>query len=275
MADQRCLIFQRDNTILLETASPGFPAARDALRRFAELVQSAGGYHLYRPSEVTLWAAAASGFDARQIVDVLERYGQHPPPAPLIARIQELSARYGRLRLEGAPGSLRLTGDDAGLLRQLAGELGLDEVVGGFVVPDERRGVVKRELAGRGYPVADRAALAAAEAVDFSLRPEVQLRPYQREAVGRFVALGWPGAVVLLPCGAGKTVVGVAAAARLGARTLVVTPSRTIGEQWIEHLRRLTTLRSRQVGAFRRGSPPPAVESAWKAITAFGGVVAL
>lgn len=274
MADERCLIFQRDHGILLSTGSPGFETARDELRRFCELVQSAGGYQLYRPTDVTLWSAAASGAAAAELVATLDRFGQHPPPATLVSFVQEVVSRYGRLRLEGEPGSLRLVADDTLLLRGLAVQLRLSETPEGdcFLVPDERRGAVKRELAARGYPVADQAALALGGPVAMALRPEVALRPYQRRAVDRFVEQDWPGALVLLPCGAGKTMVGVAAAVRLGTRTLVLSPSRTVGEQWIEQFRRLTTLRGAQVGSYRRGATQTEVTVAtYQAVTAGGG----
>lgn len=258
MTAERCLIFQRNHTILISTASPAFPAARDQLRQFAELVQSSGAYHIYRVTDLSLWSAAASGLTATIIGEVFDRFGEHAAPRSLVAFVQEFMCRYGLLRLEGALGSLRLASTDRALLARIADAHQFVWEDTCLRIPDERRGWLKSTLAAEGYPVVDAAALASTENLPFELRPGVCLRSYQTEAVERFVERGEIGGVVLLPCGAGKTVVGIAAAARLRARTLIVTPSRTIAEQWHRHLLDLTTLSSAEVGFYnaRRGLTP-------------------
>lgn len=268
MRAERCLIFQRDRTILVATASPAFPAARDQLRQFAELVQSSGAYHTYRITDLSLWSAAASGLSVGTISEVFDRFGEHAAPRSLVAFVQEFIRRYGLLRLEGAPGSLRLLSTDRSLLAWIATahQFTWDGVC--LVIPDERRGWLKSTLAAEGYPVVDAAALAATEHLPFDLRSGVSLRSYQTEAVDRFVERGRSGGVVLLPCGSGKTVVGIAAAARLRAKTLIVTPSRTIAEQWYRHLLDLTTLTSAQVSFFHaRRSLTPVTIVTYQALT--------
>lgn len=256
MASERCLIYQRNRAVLVTASAPGFEPARDGLRRFAELVHSAGAYHTYRITDLSLWSAAASGLTAGQIVAHLERFGEHPPPLPLVAYVQEFCGRYGLLRLRGRPGSLRLTGSDPALIERVRVEHGLSRSADGLAVPDDRRGTLKAALTAAGYPVVDEAALASGVELEFAICPEVRLRPYQAHAVERFVASAPTGGVVLLPCGSGKTVVGIAAAAALKATTLVVTPSRTIGEQWRDSLLALTDLAADQVGVHRLGHMP-------------------
>lgn len=250
MGADRCLIFQRDRTILVATASPAFPAARDQLRQFAELVSSSGAYHIYHVTDLSLWSAAASGLTAATIGAVFDRFGEQAAPRSLVGFVQEFIRRYGLLRLAGALGSLRLLSSDRALLAQIATahQFAWDRAC--LVIPDDRRGWLKSALAAEGYPVVDAAALASTEYFTFDLKTGVNLRSYQTEAVERFVERGESGGVVLLPCGSGKTVVGIAAAARLHARTLIVTPSRTIAEQWHRHLLDQTTLSSGQVGFF-------------------------
>lgn len=259
MRSDRCLIFQRDRTVLVSTGAATYPEARDGIRQFAELVHAAGAYHTYRITELALWSAAAGGLTAEEIIAFLERYGEHPPPLTLVAFIQEVIGRYGLLRLTGPLGGLRLTGPDRGLLARVADAHGLAWDGDALVVPDSQRGAIKRALADEGYPVVDEAVLAASAPVAFALRPDVRLRPYQAEAVRRFVERAVTGGVVLLPCGAGKTVVGVAIAAALQSATLIVTPSRTIGEQWQRHLREMTTLPPDSVGEYVPGREPPPV----------------
>lgn len=265
---ERCLIFQRDRTILISTASSGFPAARDQLRQFAELIQSSGAYHTYRVTDLSLWSAAASGLTAPMISDVFDRFGEHGAPRSLVAFVQEYIRRYGLLRLEGALGSLRLVSTDRALLARVATAHQLEWDGAQLVIPDDRRGWLKSALAAEGYPVVDAAALASMEILPFHLRPDVSLRSYQAKAVERFVERGECGGVVLLPCGSGKTLVGIAAAARLQARTLIVTPSRTIAEQWQRHLLDLTTLTDAEISFYNaRRSLTPVTIVTYQALT--------
>lgn len=256
MASERCLIFQRNRTVLVTPIAAGFDEARDGLRRFGELVHSSGAYHTYRITDLSLWSAVASGIDSRQIIAHLDRFGELPPPLPLVAYIQEFCGRYGLLRLEGGPSGLRLTGTDPALLARIRAEHGLESDGDGLVVPDAQRGTLKAALTGAGYPVVDAAALASDVPLGFALRADIELRPYQVDAVDRFVAGAPTGGVVLLPCGSGKTIVGLAVAARLRASTLVVTPSRTIGEQWREQLLALTDLADEQIALHQAGRAP-------------------
>jgi DNA excision repair protein ERCC-3 len=249
MPDERCLIFQRDHSILLSTGSVAYPLARDQLRRFAELTQSSGAYHTYRVTDLSLWSAAASGMVADEILEVFDRFGEHPAPRSLVTFVQEFIRRYGVLTLEGTLGSLRLVSTDHALLTRIASDHDLKWDGPSLVVPDQRRGWLKSTLADAGYPVVDKAAIAGAGGnLSCVLRSECHLRPYQVEAVRRFMAQADSGGVVLLPCGSGKTLVGVAIAARLSAPTLIITPSRTIAEQWRRAFLDSTTLLDSDVG---------------------------
>ncbi|MGA7672839.1 MAG: helicase-associated domain-containing protein [Nitrolancea sp.] len=270
--DARTLVFQNDHSILLMSDTAGFDSARDMLRSFAELQQAAGPYHVYRVSDLSLWSAAASGMSSRVIMAWLAELGQNEPPASLIAHIQRAMAAFGVLRLSGDPDSLRLESEDRALLRQIADEYGL-KLDGAVVnVPASIRGWVKGRLAERGYPVLDEASMSTSPRFDFDLNPDVTLRPYQAQAVRRFVDRAVSGGVVLLPCGAGKTVVGVAIAASLGARTLIITPSRTIGDQWIAHFSSMTTVESKSIVTYRRGVPTgPITVATYQALTSSAG----
>ncbi|HVB63598.1 MAG TPA: helicase-associated domain-containing protein, partial [Nitrolancea sp.] len=259
MADVRCLMFRNDHSILLAIESAGFDEARESLRRFAELRQAAGAYHVYQITDIALWSAAASGMNAASMIELLQRFGQHPPPPSLIAHIQQVIGRYGLLRLTGDADALRLVSDDRALLARIGRELELEFDANALIVSSPQRGWVKAQMAERGYPIIDEAALAISPEIELELLPSVKLRSYQEEAVLQFVDGGLTGGVVLLPCGSGKTVVGVAAAARLRARTLVITPSRTICEQWQEHFGKLTTIDPDSVSIYRKGIAPTPV----------------
>ena len=272
MAGERCLLFRNDHSILITIESPGFEAARDGLRRFAELRQAGGAYHVYQITEIALWSAAASGLSAGEMIDVLQRYGQHEPPPSLVAHIQQVVGRYGYLRLTGETDALRLVSEDRALLARLAHELHLEQDAHGLVIGPAQRGEIKAKLAGKGYPVVDEAALSLSPEVEIALASDLQLRPYQDDAVRRFAQSGLTGGVILLPCGSGKTIIGVAAAARLRARTLIITPSRTIGDQWQQHFLRLTNIEPSAVTIYRKGiAPTPVTIATYQALTTHNG----
>ncbi len=272
LAGERCLLFRNDHSILVTVESPGFDEAREGLRHFAELRQAGGAYHVYQVTDIALWSAAASGLSAGEMIDLLRRYGQHAPPPSLVAHIQQVVGRYGYLRLTGNADALRLVSDDRALLSRLASDLNLTLEPAGIAVPAEQRGSVKARLAEIGYPVVDEAALALSPQVEMELRQGVHLRPYQDAAVARFVRSRLTGGLILLPCGSGKTVIGVATAAQLRARTLVITPSRTIGDQWQQHFLRLTTIDPESVSIYRKGiSPAPVTIATYQALTTRNG----
>ncbi len=269
---ERTMLFQSDHSILLMANAPGFAETRDLLRQFAELQQAAGPYHVYRVTAVSLWSAAAAGIGAAEIIAALQSRGQNDLPQSLTALIQQTLGNYGVFRLTGDAGWFLLESTDRALLRTMATELGLELDGDTALISADQRGWIKARLAERGFPVKDDAALAESPRLGLSLREELELRPYQASAVDRFCRSRLSGGVILLPCGSGKTVVGVAVASTLNARTLVITPSRTICEQWIDHFRALTSIEPNDVTIYRRGANlTPVTVATYQALTANSG----
>jgi DNA excision repair protein ERCC-3 len=243
------LIVQGDRTIFLEVDSPLFEQARDALAPFAELEKSPEHIHTYRVTPLSLWNAAASGMTADAMIESLERYTKFPIPANIPIDIRDMVARYGKVRLvrETESGELRLECDDLALFAELARIKGVREYLGdpagenAFVISDAFRGLLKQGLIAAGYPAEDLAGYTEGADLPIGLREVCQsgqsfhLREYQKQAVEAFHADGGPrggSGVIVLPCGAGKTIVGMAAMAKLSKKTLVLTTSTTSVEQW-------------------------------------------
>ena len=256
------LIVQSDGTILAEVAAPDYPEARRKLARFAELEKSPEHVHTYRVTPLSLWNAAAAGMRADEIVAALEEHSKYELPQSVLASVKDYLGRYGRAWLEGTgdPRMLRLRVADAFLADVLASSpagLVLRRRVApdAFDVPAVLRGEVKQALMKAGWPVDDRAGFEAGEPMALSLRETTlrgaafALRPYQDEAAEVFLAGGAHG-VVALPCGAGKTVVGMAAMARVGESTLVLCSSTTAARQWVAELLDKTSLRPEDVGEY-------------------------
>jgi DNA excision repair protein ERCC-3 len=256
-------IVQSDRSVLVEVDNPKYAEARDALAPFAELEKSPEHIHTYRISNLSLWNAAAAGFTADQMVDVLRRYTKFPIPNNLPADIAETVSRYGRVRLERDGEKLKLVCADRPLMEELARQKKLKDYLGdrlpdgnGFAVEPAFRGVLKQALITIGYPAEDVAGYTAGADLPHALRDVAttglpfRVRDYQREAVDVFHAGGEArggSGVIVLPCGAGKTIVGITAMSLLQKSTLVLTTSITAVKQWRREILDKTTLTEDQV----------------------------
>jgi DNA excision repair protein ERCC-3 len=250
------LIVQSDKTLLLEVDHPDADACRRAVAPFAELERAPEHVHTYRLTPLGLWNARAAGHDAEQVVAVLLTYSRYPVPHALLIDIAETMARYGRLQLVNHPvHGLVLHALDRAVLtevlrsRRTAGllgeKLGDDDVV---VHPSER-GRLKQVLLKLGWPADDLAGYVDGEAHPIALRlNDWSLRPYQVQAVESF----WHGGsgVVVLPCGAGKTLVGAGAMARSQTTTLILVTSAVAARQWRDELLRRTSLTDEEIGEY-------------------------
>ena len=257
------LIVQSDHTILLETMSPAYEDARDALLGFAELVKSPEYIHTWRITPLSLWNAAAAGHSPAQVLDALERFARYPVPPNIPPSIEDKMGRYGTLRLVRDGPWLRLETDDPirmDEIRHLAEARGLIgeaiDAVSHRVSP-RKRGELKQVLTSFGHPVQDLAGYADGDLFDMALTPALadgspwSLRDYQVNAIDAFHggATGGCG-VIVLPCGAGKTLVGIGAMARLGMRTLILCTGNTAMQQWKREVIARTTLTEDQVGEY-------------------------
>ncbi|MCO5177094.1 MAG: helicase-associated domain-containing protein [Thermomicrobiales bacterium] len=233
---QSQLLFRRDGRFHV-TAGEGREQIADLVRQCAELTTVVAGDYLFNLSETALWGAAARGAQSAQIIAELDAASAVPLPAGIATRIASIMSRWGRLRLVRYDGELLLAGDDPALIRQL--ELDPNQRDNEWVatINPDNVGRIKLAAMSLGWPITDPP---SAPHQITPYRSTARLRPYQQQAV-EAVMRGGSG-LVLLPCGAGKTVVGVAVAARVGGMALVLTPSRTVSEQWQAAFKNTTTV---------------------------------
>jgi DNA excision repair protein ERCC-3 len=268
-------IVQSDRSVLLEVAHAGFDAARAELARFAELEKSPEHVHTYRITAVSLWNAAAAGMPAGEISSTLEAISRYPVPQAVLADVRDLCGRYGRLRLAcgDREGSLVLVADDPALLVEVsrsptvAGLLGRRLDASRVAVAGAGRGALKQALVEIGWPVRDEAPFADGASLTVGLADGVELRGYQVDADAALTAAG--AGVVVLPCGAGKTLVGLAAIARLECEALIVTSNQASVEQWQRELLDKTTLTAAEVGEYtgRRKELRPITVTTYQLLT--------
>jgi DNA excision repair protein ERCC-3 len=256
------LVVQGDHTLLLETMAPRFEDARDALLAFAELVKSPEYFHTWRITPLSLWNAAAAGHTATEVIATLERFAKYPVPENIPVSIRQRMDRYGTLRLTRDGEWLRLESDDPTVLveirhlKPVQGLLGDPLDAHGVRVLPRRRGELKQVLIGCGHPVQDLAGFEDGDALPMELRTTIRggtwsLRDYQVSAIDAFHngTTGGCG-VVVLPCGAGKTLVGIGAMVRLGMRTLILCTGHTALQQWKREILERTTLTEDDLGEY-------------------------
>ena len=252
------LIVQSDKTVLLEIDHEQAQEARTALAPFAELERAPEHVHTYRITPLALWNARAAGHDAEQVMDVLETYSRFPVPQPLLIDIADTMDRYGRLKLIKHPAhGLVLETTDRAVLTEIRRHKKIKPMLGAeidedsIVVHPSERGRLKQELLKVGWPAEDLAGYVDGEAHPIELsqeHEEWQLRDYQEMAADSF----WEGGsgVVVLPCGAGKTMVGAASMAKAKATTLILVTNTVAGRQWKDELVRRTSLTEDEIGEY-------------------------
>lgn len=250
------LIVQSDKTLLLEVDHDQADACRRAIAPFAELERAPEHVHTYRLTPLGLWNARAAGHDAEQVVDVLLEYSRYPVPHALLVDVAETMSRYGRLQLVQHPvHGLVLHALDAAVLAEVtrskrtAGLLGARIDEHDVVVHASERGHLKQVLLKLGWPAEDLAGYVDGEAHPIALEQDGwHLRPYQEQAVEGF----WHGGsgVVVLPCGAGKTIVGAGAMARSSTTTLILVTNTVSARQWRDELVKRTTLTEDEIGEY-------------------------
>ncbi|MDR2720514.1 MAG: helicase-associated domain-containing protein [Nitrososphaerota archaeon] len=254
----RPLIVQSDMTLLLETNNESYESARDELSAFAEMVKSPEYVHTYKMTSISLWNAASAGLKSADILVSLEKYSKYPISETVIARLTQISDRYGKVRICKVQGELFLETDDQFIMAQLCAEKSVfkffvDAPNGNRVKIDAVfRGHIKQALMNIQFPPEDLAGYAEGEGLVFDLRRDVfQLRDYQLAAVGAFRACGrGDHGVVVLPCGAGKTIVGLEVMAELKTETLILTTSITAVRQWISELIHKTNINPELIGEY-------------------------
>jgi DNA excision repair protein ERCC-3 len=250
------LIVQSDKTLLLEIDHERAQECRKAIAPFAELERSPEHVHTYRLTPLGLWNARAAGHDAEQVVDTLLTYSRYAVPHALLVDVAETMARYGRLRLDkDETHGLLLSSNDRPILEEVLRAKKVKPMLGkritdlSVVVHASERGNLKQALLKIGWPAEDFAGYVDGEAHPIELAQDGwTLRPYQEEAVESF----WHGGsgVVVLPCGAGKTIVGAAAMAQASATTLILVTNTVSARQWKEELVRRTSLTEDEIGEY-------------------------
>ncbi|WAC69296.1 MULTISPECIES: DNA repair helicase XPB [Microbacterium] len=250
------LIVQSDRTVLLEVAHPQAETARHELAVFAELERAPEHIHTYRITRLGLWNARAAGHDAEAMLDTLDRWSRFPVPASVSTDIRESVNRYGRLVIErNDEGELVLRSTDAAVLSEVSRNKRISPLLIGRPSPDSflidawARGHIKQELLKIGWPAEDLAGYTPGTPHPIDLAEDGwSLRPYQRQAVESFSEGG--SGVVVLPCGAGKTLVGAGAMADTRTTTLILVTNTVSARQWRDELLRRTSLTPEEIGEY-------------------------
>ena len=262
---QLALIVQGDHSLLLDVHNPGFEQARAEIAPFSELVKSPEHIHTYRMTPLSLWNAASAGIREDEIITSLTENSRFPVPENVLYFVRSTLSRYGLIRIEATDEEDRLflVSKDAAILTEIAHIRGLKKYLipaeGGFFLKLLDRGTVKLILIKAGFPVEDLAPLKDGDDCTINLREttlagkNLQIRDYQEDAVKAFIGNNRPGTgfgTVVVPCGGGKTVIGMTAMSRLQTKTLILTTNVAAVHQWRRELLDKTDLTEDMIGEY-------------------------
>ena len=281
------LIVQGDRSLLLDVHAPLAEECRNALIPFAELEKSPEHLHTYRLTPLSLWNAASAGFSADDAAAVLQKYARYDVPQSVVAWLKETASRFGKIKLIEGPdievpvkeGSdkkvlehhLYLVAESLPIFKEIAANHSVKKLLTAtldgdstapqfsFLLKLTDRGTIKQLLLQAGWPVKDEVALIDGEPLDVSLRQttaagkKLEIREYQRGAARALVGDKGPGTgfgTIVLPCGAGKTIVGMTIMDLLKTSTLIITTNISAVHQWIDELLDKTTLTADQIAEY-------------------------
>ena len=249
------LMVQSDKTMLLDVHSPSFEECRNDIIAFADLVKSPEHIHTYTLSPLTLWNAVSSGLDSDEIILRLKKWSRYEIDERVIFFIEDTASRYGEFILtEEDQDNLRLSVKRERFFLTLLSEPTLKKYLkkgdgNYFLISKLDRGTVKAKMVKMGFPVDDKIPLKKGSKLEFELKDSVEIRDYQKESVDAFLSSGGYGTIVL-PCGSGKTIVGIETAVTLKTNTLILCPNVSSVHQWIRELLDKTTLTPDQIGEY-------------------------
>lgn len=249
------LMVQSDKTMLLDVHSPSFEECRNDIIAFADLVKSPEHIHTYTLSPLTLWNAVSSGLDSNEIISRLNKWSRYEIDERVIFFIEDTASRYGEFILtEEDQDNLRLSVKRERFFLTLLSDPTLKKYLkkgdgNYFLISKLDRGTVKAKMVKMGFPVDDRIPLKKGSKLEFDLKDNVEIRDYQKESVDAFLSSGGYGTIVL-PCGSGKTIVGIETAVTLKTNTLILCPNVSSVHQWIRELLDKTTLTPDQIGEY-------------------------
>ena len=263
--DSKPLIVQGDSTLLLDVHNPGFEDARTDIAPFAELEKSPEHMHTYKISPLSLWNAASAGITPDTIIERLNRWSRFPVPENIIFSIKDTISKFGKLILQETDkdGKLLLIINDKYIKAEILARKPLEKYLfpteDGFLINLVDRGTIKQELLHLGYPVKDMAPLKAGAPLNVKLKDYTSsgapfnIRDYQKEAADTFCGDGGPGTgfgTIVLPCGAGKTIVGLKIMEILKTNTLILTTNVAAVHQWIDEIKDKTEIPADSIGEY-------------------------
>ena len=261
----KAIIVQSDNTILVEVDNPEFENARDAISPFAELEKSPEHIHTYRITPLSLWNAASSGLNYKEIKKSIEYHSRYEIPEIVLTTIREQMGRYGLLKLTKKGDDLILSSRDPILLNEIMNDRKIEQYIElqidaeNLKVLKNFRGHIKQALIKIGFPVEDLAGYDEGDPIDITLKDTMadgdkfEVRDYQQSSVNAFYRGGGPdggSGIVVLPCGAGKTIVGIAILSLLATKTLILVTNTVAIRQWKEEILDKTDFSPEEIGEF-------------------------
>jgi len=221
----------------------------DFVQKFAKLDRASKDVLIFNVNRLSLWKAAER-YTPDEVIEFLKQHAKTPPSESFRRWISRTMSTWDSLRVKSEETYDYLESADEKLMDRILSMREVKAHIFRRLSPTKariisgHRGELKQILIEKGYPVKDMGRYEEFEPLHYELKPEVVNDPryqaYQREAVEEFLKYG--SGTVILPGGAGKTVIAVMIAARLKAPTLVLVTKAEIGEQFKREFLTKTTI---------------------------------
>ena len=259
MSQENPLIVQSDMTLLLEVNHPLFNEISTQVSHFAELIKNLEHLNAYNITSLSIWNSASSGFQLKKILDTLKKYTRYPIPSSVIKQITQISERYGKIHITKDLNQYFVETDEEILMLELRNTKSIKQYLEQkitdtkYLIKPMSRGLIKMELINLGYPAQDIAGYVDGAPLSFKLAPSLNIRDYQKASVNNFYSdkqeKGGSG-VIVLPCGSGKTIVGILAMEKCQSHTLILTTNVIASKQWKSELLNKTSLKESQIAEY-------------------------
>jgi len=246
---------------MLQTSDPMFDKVKDELIKFSEMKLSPDTMYVYEITALSIWNAITIGIEREYIFKILNENSKFPVPLNVIDHINNWYNTYGIVDLEAHDDKhFFLKVIDPSIRKKLkdnatVSPLLCEDKEKGFLIRYNHRGEIKSALMKNNISVHDQVGYTAGEPLAFKIRDvhltkgfDIEVRYYQEESCSAVYSAG--NGVIVLPCGAGKTMCGLRFAEMCQSTTLIVTNSAASVKQWKQAFLEFTDLTEDDISCY-------------------------
>ncbi|CAF3857332.1 unnamed protein product [Adineta steineri] len=245
-----------DNNIVLELFTTDYKRAQEFLFAIAEPIHRSEHTHEYELTSNSIHSAMFSGLQTQDMIEDLQQLSKTNISDDLINYIKSCTEMYGKVKLVLKHKRYFIESIFPNILNELLQDSEIKECqaisteqdlnLGSFEVIQQKIESLKKRCQELKYPLLEEYDFVhdtMTKNLNIQLAPDANLRPYQEESLRKMFNNNGRArsGIIVLPCGAGKSLVGVAAACKMNKSCLVLCNSNVSVEQWKEQFKRWST----------------------------------